>query len=127
MSAADSVANFELVYIGDSLLKVLEIQTGGATCRLRFDAGMVLSPGSMDIFQPEEKFAPAFLNIFGVRSLTFDGSYQLNSTVVGFGAEALAGGEYVEFYFVLTGGTDPDAFMVKLRIVGRSFTFGSGE
>jgi hypothetical protein len=56
------------------------------------------------------------------------GPYQLNSTVVGFGAsEAANAQQYVEFSFDLTGGHDPEAFLVKVRIVAKDFEFGSSD
>jgi hypothetical protein len=113
------------VGLDDSLLQLVELRTGGAECRLTFDFGRLLNVDASNIFDSEAVHRPACLTLFGVRSVSCEGaSYQLNSTVVGYGARAVGAEGFFEFYFDLTGGTDPDAFMVKLVITARDFGFG---
>jgi len=111
--------------LGDALLQVLELRTGAAQCRLKFESGRLLKDEEVSWpSEPEARFEPASLCFHGVRSIDFDGSYQLNSTVIDFGATSNGSSEYVEFYFDLTGGRDPECFIVKLKIVAKSFEYG---
>ena len=57
--------------------------------------------------------------------MAFDGRFQLNATIIECDATPLPDGEHVEFAFTLTGGSDPDAFVVTLRIIGKEFSFGA--
>ena len=115
-----------LIALGDSLLQVVELKTGLAECRLVFDFASLLKADGASVFDPETVYQPACLAFFGVRSVSFEGMvYQLNSTVVGHGAAPASVNGFVEFYFDLTGGTDPDAFMARMKIVARDFSFGS--
>lgn len=113
-----------LLSLADSLLGVLELRTGEAECRLKFDFARVLRAEGASIFDPEAVYKPASLRLFGVRSIVFSGTYQLNSTVVDFGAEPSDEDDFIEFYFDLTGGSDPDAFLVRLKILAKEFEFG---
>lgn len=124
MDRARLASTFNELYLGDSLLEAIELKTAQAECRLRFNAGKILKGNGASIFDPKARFEPALLCLHGVRSIACGGVYQLNSTVVDFGAAATADGQYVDFYFDLTGGTDPDAYLVRINIVARSFDFG---
>lgn len=122
------VSRFNTLYLGDSLLRSVEFKIPEAECRLTFGAGMVLKAGGGSIFEPEATFAPALLRLQGVRSVIWDEkTYQFNSTVVDFGAEVSGEGEYIEFYFTLTGGSDPDAFMVTVKFIAKAFEFGPAQ
>lgn len=124
MDRTDLVREFNRLYLGDSLLQQVVLDIGEAKCQLRFNAGKVLKAEGASIFEPEAKFEPALLRFRGVRSLYCEGGpYQLNSTVVDFGAAPSGDGDYIEFYFDLTGGTDPEAFMVKLKVLAKYFEF----
>ena len=127
MPVEDTEVRFNsLVALDDSLLQVVELKTGLAECRLVFDFARLLKAEGSSVFDPEAVYRPACLALFGVRSISFDGMlYQLNSTVVGHGAAPASVKGFVEFYFDLTGGTDPDAFMARMKIVARDFTFGA--
>ncbi len=107
--------------LDDSLLEVLELRTGDAECSLRFEFASILKAPGGSPYEPRVKFEPALVSFRGVRSLTFGGEYQLNSTVVGCRAEPVGDGEHINFYFELTGGTDPDAFLVSVTITATSF------
>ena len=121
------VERFKKLSLGDSMIQVIELRTGEARCHIQLDTGSVLSSEHASIFESEAEFAPALLALEGVRSTSWEGGvYQLNSTVVDFGAAISDIEGYVDFYFDLTGGTDPDSFLVKLRIVAKSFAFGAG-
>jgi len=124
MTTAEIARRFNLIYIGDSLLELLELRTGEAECHLRFNMAKVLEAEGANIFEPRAKYEPAWLRFLGVRSISFDRSYQLNSTVVDFGAIDHGDGAHLEFYFDLTGGVDPDAFLVKVRILAKDFDLG---
>jgi hypothetical protein len=120
----DVVGRFGQLYLGDSLLLQLVLDTTASECRLTFNLGKVLRPGSSDIFDPERTFRPAILVLRDVKSVHFaDGPYQLNSTVVDFEATA-AGDGRIDFKFVMTGGTDNDSFMATLKVVATDFGFG---
>lgn len=122
---SDIITRFNtVVSLGDSLLQVMEVKTGMAECRLKFDFGRILSIDKPSIFDPKAKFAPASLLLRGVKSIIFDGEYQLNSTVIDYGATPSESGEHVEFYLELSGGTDPDAFLVKVTFRAMDFDFG---
>jgi len=80
-----------------------------------------------NIFEPAERFAPARLRLLGLTAISCDGGgYHLNATVVDFGVE-LGANEFLMFYFDLTGGWDPDAFVVRLRFTAKDFSFGGVE
>jgi hypothetical protein len=125
METSDIVARFDCIYLGDSLLEELTFRTAEAQCSLRFHAGSLLAGPEASIFEPVARYKPALLRLDGVRSVQFEGApaYQLNATVVDFGARPVEDG-HVEYHFDLTGGADPDAFLVKLKIVARDFAFG---
>ncbi|WP_257450598.1 hypothetical protein [Archangium lipolyticum] len=128
MERTKIISRFNTLYLGDSLLQQVELKIGEAECLLKFNAGKVLRAEGASIFDAEARFAPALLRLQGVRSITCEGGrYQLNSTVVDFGAVASADREYIEFYLDLTGGTDPDAFMVKVKFEAKAFEFGPAE
>ncbi|WP_224241737.1 hypothetical protein [Hyalangium gracile] len=125
MDRTQIVTNFNALYLGDSLLQQVELKIGDAECRLKFNSGKVLEAEGASIFEPKEMFAPAVLRLQGIRSITCEGGrYQLNSTVVDFGAVISKEHEYIDFYFELSGGTNPDAFLVKLKFEAMSFDFG---
>jgi hypothetical protein len=127
MTIANTVSRFNSLYIGDSLLERLELNTQGAECHFRFTMAKVLAAEGASIFEPLAKYEPGWLRLSGVRSISFDQGYQLNSTVVDFGAVDHGDGEYIEFYFDLTGGTDPDAFLVRLTILAKDFELGPDQ
>jgi len=128
MDRTEIVREFNRLYLGDSLLQQVVLDIMEATCRLKFNAGKVLKAERASIFEPEAKFEPASLRFQGVRSLSCAGGpYQLNSTVVDFGAAPSGDRDYIEFYFDLTGGTDPEAFMVQVKILAKYFEFGPVE
>ena len=114
-----------LIALGDSLLQRLDLRTGKAECTMVFDFGRLLKAEGASAFDPEAVYEPACLSFVGVRSVSFDGAvYQLNSTVVGHGAEPGPVAGFVEFYFDLTGGSDAEFFMARMKIVARDFRFG---
>lgn len=119
------MSRFNRLYLGDSLLQRILVDTAEARCLMRFSSGKVLKGDGSSIFDPEARFEPAQLVVSGVRSIGFDGGlYQLNATVVDFGAVLANVTGYVELFFDLTGGSDPSAFMVRMKIVARDFRFG---
>jgi hypothetical protein len=125
MDNIEVVSRFNRLYLGDSLLLKVELNTGGSECKLTFNAGSVLRAEDTNTFEPEARFQPAVLTLKGLLSLSCDGlGYQLNSTVVGFrvvpSAKRLG---LFEFHFELTGGTDPEAFMVSLKFEAKGFEF----
>lgn len=121
----EMVARFNTrLSLGDALLQIMELRTGAAECRLKFESGGLLGVESTSSFDMEARYKPASLWFHGVRSIDFDGSYQLNSTVVDFGASARSDSEYIEFYFDLTGGHDAERYYVKMKIVAKSFEYG---
>lgn len=125
MNRAEIAARFNNLYFGDSLLEEVVLSTATATCRFRFNTAKVLKGKGASIFDPEASFAPALLRLEGVKSILCEGgTYQLNSTVVDFGAVLIDGGDHVEFYFDLTGGTEPESFMVRIKVLAREFLFG---
>jgi hypothetical protein len=125
MERAEIITRFNtLVSLGDALLQVVELRTGEAECRVKFDFARKLKAEGASIFDPEENFEPASLCLRGVQSIVCDGTYQLNSTVVDFGAAPSGDREFIEFYFELSGGTDPDAFLVKVKILATDFQLG---
>ena len=125
MDRAKVVLEFNRLYMGDSLLEAVELRIAEATCHFTFNAGSRLSSEAASIFEPEARYAPAILAFEEVHSISCEGSsYQLNSTVVDFGATIKGERDQIEFYIDLTGGRDSDAFLVKLRIVAKSFVFG---
>jgi len=124
MSQVELLRRFNSLYLGDSMLEMVQLKTGEAECRLRFNSGKVLKDDGTTIFSPESKFEPASLWLYGVRSIECNGPYQLNSTVVDFGAKPNVEVGFIDFHFDLTGGTDPDAFLVKVKIVAKDFLFG---
>ena len=123
MDVGETVGRFNKLYLGDSLLQQVVLDIAEARCLLKFNAGKVLKAEGASIFEPQEKHEPALLRFDGVRSISCDGRYQLNSTVVDFGS-APAGDDHVEFYFDLTGGADRDAFLVRVKVLATSFEFG---
>lgn len=127
MDQQDTETRFNsLVALDDSLLQVVELQTGKGECKLVFDFARLLRVEGGSIFDPEAVYRPACVVLFGVRSVSFEGAaYELNSTVVGHGAAPASVNGFVEFYFDLTGGTDRDAFLVRMKIVAQDFSFGS--
>jgi hypothetical protein len=129
MDQQDIVNRFNsLVALDDSLLQTVRLQTGKAECGLEFDFARLLAGEGANIFSPEAVYRPALLTFHGIRSIYCEGAtYQLNSTVVGFGAELSTIDGYCEFYFELTGGTDPDAFMAKVKIIAKDYSFGPSE
>lgn len=114
---------FNLLQLGDSLLERFDIRTIDAARALRFSGDSALKSGEAGIFDPAAEFAPAQLRFEGVKSISFDGRYELNSTVVDFGASS--DGTNVVFYFDLTGGRSRDAFLVRVEIVAALFSFGA--
>jgi hypothetical protein len=119
------VREFNRLYLGDSLLQHVVLDIGAAECRLGFDAARVLVAEGASIFEPEASFAPAWLRLVAVRSVRCEGGrYQLNSTVVDFGAAPHGDGDGIAFWFALTGGADPDGFLVTVTIVAASFQLG---
>jgi hypothetical protein len=122
------IERFNLLSLGDALLQRIEIDTARAECRLKLSFGGVLEAPGASRFEPAEQFAPASLRISGVRSISCGNSpYQLNSTVVDYGAEPARDPELVQLYFDLTGGEDPEAFMIRVQVVARGFDFGPWE
>ena len=103
-----------------------EVLTAEGRCRIRLHAGAVLRTKGGDKFNPLARYEPALLTLEGVREIAFDGRYQLNATIVDTEARALPDGVNVEFVFDLTGGHDADAYLIKLRIVGKGFALGPG-
>ena len=104
----------------------MELSIEGGMCRLLFDRGSILKSEGASIFDPEARFAPALLTLSGLRSISCEGAkaYQLNCCVVGFRAAVSNESDYIEFAFDLTGGIDPDSFMVKVTFVAKNFEFG---
>lgn len=126
MSLSETVTRFNMLYLGDSLLEQMVFDVGKAECKMRFNSASVLKKEQGDIFDPEVRFEPAELTLVGVLSVSFvDGPYQLNSTVVGFGASTAADGTHVQFTFQLTGGFDAASFMATICFVADGFTLGS--
>ena len=108
------------------MLQQFVMETAEAQCRLRFNSGKVLKSEGTSIFDPETKFEPALLHLHAVKSICWEPtSYQLNSTVVDFGAVPSTDNGYIEFYFDLTGGTDPESFLVRVKVLARDFAFGT--
>jgi hypothetical protein len=126
MSATTTIENFELLYLHDSMVTSFEVLTANARCRFRLHAAAVLRTKKGDQFDPLVRYAPALLTLEGVREIAFEGRYQLNATIMYIEARALPDGENVEFVFHLSGGHDADAYLVKLRIVGKDFALGPG-
>jgi hypothetical protein len=124
----DEIVNrFNTLYLGDSLLQEISVETGSAQCRLRFSAGSVLKKGGT-IFDPELRFEPALLRLHAVKSIQCEGGpYRLNSTVVDFGAAPTDHDDLIEFSFDMTGGTDPESFLVKVTIRAEDFDFAAVE
>lgn len=110
-----------LVHLDDSLLQLIELKTGDAECSLKFGVARILKVPGGSPYDPRLMFKPGRLSFRGVRSITFGGEYQLNSTVVGCRAEPAGDGEHVIFSLDLTGGTDAEAFFVTLTISAVNF------
>lgn len=128
MDRSKIAREFNRLYLGDSLLQQIVLDIGEAKCQLKFNAGKVLESEGASIFEPEARFEPALLRFQGVHSLCCEGGpYQLNSTVVDFGAAPRGDSDYTEFYFDLTGGADPDAFLIKMKVLAKYFEFGDAE
>lgn len=126
-SRAEVIERFNRLSLADSMLEVIEIRTGKAECRMKFESGGVLRSEGASIFDPkafEAVYEPALLRFLDVRSMVCGGAYQLNSTVVDYGAEPSVNREYIEFYFDLTGGSDPEAFLVRLKFLAKDFELG---
>lgn len=126
MNVSESLEAFAKIYIGDSMMQVVELRTADAICRLTFHAGSVLPHAGASIFEPVARYTPAIMTIGDVWEVSFEGRYQLNATVVDFDAVPTPDGERIEYTFTLTGGSDPDAFMVKMKVVGGGFSFEEG-
>lgn len=127
-SPAETSTQFNtFVCLDDSLLQVFELRTGDAACILRFEFATILKAPGGSPYDPRVRFEPARLSFRGVRSVMFGGEYQLNSTVVGCRAEPTGDGEHVTFLFDLTGGTDPEAFLVTVTITASSFDVTAWE
>lgn len=127
MNAKDVQSRFNrCVGLGDSLLRSINLQTGAASCRFTFEYAVLLKDDeNASYFDPVAVYKPACLEFSDVHSLSFGAAeYQLNSTVVAQGARDSRVSGLIEFYFDLTGGADPDAFMARLSIVARDFSFG---
>ena len=119
---------FNTIYLGDSLLQKVELKTTEAECQLTFNAGKVLKASGASIFDPRARFEPAQLTFHGVRAISCHGGvYRLNATVVDFAAQPADAPDHIEFSFDLTGGHDPDAFLVTIKIVAVRFEFGPGN
>ncbi len=126
MNRPEILRRFNTLYLGDSVLQQVILETGGAQCLLRFNVGKVLKGEGASIFDPEAGFEPALLRLHDVKSVEFrGGAYQLNSTVVDFGASPSEDSDYIEFAFELTGGIDPKSFMVEFRVIARNFEIGT--
>lgn len=126
MSASTTIQDFQRLYLHDSMIRSFEVLPAEAQCRLQLDSAALLPRKGGDKFNPLARYTPALLVLEGVREITFDGRYQLNATLVDIEAVALEDGENVEFRFDLTGGHDPEAYLVKLRIVGKCFSLSAG-
>ena len=119
------VQRFHSLHLGDSLLQRLEIRNAEAQCIFEFSRGSVLSHERASIFEPKFEYSPAILIVKRTTSIFCGGNYELNSTVIDFGAQVRA--EEVEFSFELTGGHSEEGFIAQLRIVGGDFRFGPPE
>ncbi|MCH9687405.1 MAG: hypothetical protein K0V04_38580 [Deltaproteobacteria bacterium] len=121
-SSAEISTQFNtFVCLDDSLLQLLELKTGDAECSLKFQFANILKAPGGSPYDPRVKFEPARISFRGVRSMMLGGEYQLNSNVVGCRAEPTGDGEHVDFSFDLTGGTDPEAFLVTVTITAATF------
>jgi|GEM_PF-3518366 len=123
MSTIDEqVRRFHSLHLGDTLLKRIELRTAEAKCILEFSRGSVLASERASVEEPVAEFAPALLVLNGVVSASFGHRYELNSTVVDFGA--VPNNDVMDFYFDLTGGYTQDGFIAKLVFQASGFLFG---
>jgi len=125
MSVDPSVAKFNAVAdFDDSQLESIELKIGLAECQLSFGQARLVDPSGSS---PSVVYKNARLKFFNVESVVIDGSiYRLNSTVVGYGAVPANRQDLIEYYFDLTGGREPETFLVRLRIFAQDFAFGPG-
>jgi len=56
MDNIEVVSRFNRLYLGDSLLLKVELNTGGSECKLTFNAGSVLRAEDTNTFEPEARF-----------------------------------------------------------------------
>lgn len=119
-SKSDSVVErFSALYLGDSILERIDIQSTRSACILHFHSGALLGP-DRDIFKPLKRCQPAIVAIQRVHSISFEPGYFLNSTVVDFCVQPLHS-EIYAFSFELTGGDSNETFLVGLTIAGEDF------
>ena len=112
----ETLTRFHSIHIADALIQEIAIENGQARCRFELSRAAILDSPGADRYAPKVRFSPATLEFTGVRAISFSEQYQLNATIVDFGAVVHSDGEHLEFWFELTGGTDPDAFMASIKI-----------
>lgn len=123
MVIVDVIKRFRRVYLGDSLLRRIELDLQANVCTFIFDTALFLKDSSQpSIFDPEEQYTPARLDLMGVTSMSCpDGEYFLNSTVVDLNVRLSNRADLAEFTFTMTGGVDNETFMRSLRVTAKDF------
>lgn len=127
-NAMNIVKRFHRIYIGDSIISRIEIDMRSARCAFHLNGASLLKEGSgNDIFDPEERYAPACLSFAGVLSISCpEGKFCLNSTIVDFEAVP-AENELIEFRLEMTGGYDQSTFTRSLVIEARDFSLAQEQ
>jgi hypothetical protein len=123
----NTVQRFNRIYLGDSIIEQIVLDIANQTCVFKINGALVLKDSSNpSIFDPQERYAPAYLGFEGVRSIScLEGAYCLNATIVDFDAVAEEGGDLISFRLTMTGGYDNDTFMRSLILVARDFSLDS--
>lgn len=121
---SQAVDRFSRVYLGDSLIRRIEIDMVQAQMTFLCTSALLLrNSQNADIFDPEQRYQPAQLSFDGVKSISCpEGQFYLNSTIVDFDAKSAGDEGLIEFRMEMTGGFDNDSFIRSLIIVARDFS-----
>jgi hypothetical protein len=124
-NVAQVAVRFNRVYLGDSLIRRLDIDLANSQLTVICTGAAIVGNGD-SIFNPEQRYAPARITFEGVQSLFCpEGRYYLNATVVDFGAKCNEDDGLVEFRLEMTGGIDNDSFMRSLVIIASDFSIST--
>lgn len=124
----DVVVRFSRYYFGDQMLTRLEIDPVNRQVSLYLTGALLLKPGAeSSIYDPERSFEPAVVRFTECEEVIVShGSFAMNTTIVGFSAEALPNGR-TQFRFALTGGWNNQTFWRELTFMALEFSVDPGR
>lgn len=116
----NTVERFDLVYIGDTFIKQIQMNISEHTCTFIL-SGACIHKTPIEAFAYEKIYQPATLEFQGVRTVHFP-DYCLNAQIVDYSAVDTGHDGLYKFSFTMTGGWSNETFMRTIEVVAKDFS-----